>query len=136
MAPELTRAQMIEVVKENCQFLTYGACTTRACLVRGGYQEGPIAGFTPTCPYRQIVDTDAALRTQLDRSMRVQELLAANVNNGLLEIRELKAHLQARDATIDTMKKDCCEHSQDHARAQLKINEQRATIARLMEEKK
>lgn len=37
------------------------------------------------------LDTDAALRVQLDSSIQIQETLAKNVNDGLLENQQLKA---------------------------------------------
>ena len=52
-----------------------------------------------------LLSHDAALRDALERSLRVQEQLAANVNVGLLEIRGLKDALaeaeRQRDAHAD-----------------------------------
>jgi hypothetical protein len=41
-----------------------------------------------------FLDQDAALRAQVETSMQVQETLAKNVNDGLLEIRGLRAKVE------------------------------------------
>lgn len=67
---------------------------------------------------------------ELTESMGRQDVLIDEAR----AIAERMTHkYDASCATIDAMKKDCFEHSQDRARAQMKVNEQRATIADLQE---
>ncbi len=61
----LTRSEVVALHKDDCMFLMYGHCETRACLVRGGWNGGSTEGIIPTCPYRQTVDTDTTLRAEL-----------------------------------------------------------------------
>lgn len=50
--------------------------------------------------------TDAALRAQIDQSMRIQETLAKNVNEGLLKIRDLRARVEALQQALASIEKD------------------------------
>lgn len=60
----LTREEVLEQYRNGCSFLSYGHCSTVACLHRAGYVSGPTAGFQPTCPEREAIEA-SNLRAQL-----------------------------------------------------------------------
>lgn len=66
-----------------CNRLNYGACQTRACLVRGGWKRGdPVDYDLATCETRESCNTDLAaastLRANAERIKALEEALDAH----------------------------------------------------------
>lgn len=65
----LTREQVLEILKTQCNALMYGSCSTLACLRRGGYTKGlPLEqrlAIVPTCEAQDMANTDAAQRERI-----------------------------------------------------------------------
>ena len=68
---------------------THGLTRAQVESLADRIADGKLNGYI-----NQWLDTDAALRTQLDASMRRQETLAKNVNDGLLEVRAVRAEVE------------------------------------------
>lgn len=131
----LTREEIVEVVKQDCSYLLYGQCTARACFVRAGYIEGSTEGFIPTCPYRQIVETDADLRAQLAQVTAERDEANRTILNDRQETwrivgerNEAQRQLAEREAERDDYKKQ--------AEALMSaIDQLKATVERLEQER-
>jgi len=54
-AIEPVQADVIDGLKESCNRYTNGECTTRRCLVRGGWESGPPDYSTATCEDHETI---------------------------------------------------------------------------------
>ena len=50
-----TTAELIEYHKSSCERHIYGRCSTRRCLVRGGYTKPPVDYDIATCEAHETV---------------------------------------------------------------------------------
>lgn len=52
----LTRDEVLEQYKQECNFFVNGECSTLICLRRGGYDSTNRLTVQPTCAAREVVE--------------------------------------------------------------------------------
>lgn len=77
----------------------------KPCIKSFGPDKKPIV-WMPLPPEKEsnMTSEETRLREQLDDALRVQERLAANVNQGLLELRQVQAQLAEAHANLEAQR--------------------------------
>lgn len=70
------RPSTVELLSEQCNRLKYGQCSTRRCLVRGGYAGAPVNYDIATCEIFEAV----SVVNQCKEALRSAKRLCDNIN--------------------------------------------------------